>query len=246
MSFKDKKGELTTQQIVFIIILVMSFAIILFFILRLNLQEVGKKEVCHNSVALFQSTKVGGKIDLLGKLNCQINYLCLSSNSKCEDFSPDKSVKVTSKEELFRALADEMVDCWWMFGEGKIDYLGNTDFSSQCAICSIVKFDSSTSEISSDKINAEDFYAFLKNEKKSESLTYLQYLYGVDDLSKFKSTYYKNEFIDLNEKYVVLTGQNDNLLDPILERDNKVYSSLIPLENLSATELCENFDLTRA
>lgn len=244
---REKKAELTTQQIVFIIILIMSFAIILFFILRINFQEVGKKEVCHNSVALFQSTKVGGKIST-GNLNCQINYLCLSSSGKCSDFSPDTTINVKTKSEIFKSLADEMTDCWWMFGEGKVDYLEESDYDSQCAICSIVKFDSSTSEISTEKINAEEFYTFLKTEKKSDRQTYLEYLYGVDDMSKFKSAYYKNDFIDLNEKYVVMTGQNDEIINvlPFVDKGNRIYASLVPLNNLSESKLCENYDLTKA
>jgi len=45
-----KKAELTTQQIVTIIILIISFAVILFFIFRMNFGEIEKKEICHNSV----------------------------------------------------------------------------------------------------------------------------------------------------------------------------------------------------
>ena len=40
----EKKAELTTQQIVLIVLLVISFAVVLIFIVRLNLKEVSDKE----------------------------------------------------------------------------------------------------------------------------------------------------------------------------------------------------------
>lgn len=47
---KNRKGELTTQQLVMLIILILSFAVILFFIFRLNLGGTTNKEICHDSV----------------------------------------------------------------------------------------------------------------------------------------------------------------------------------------------------
>ena len=48
----NTRAELTTQQIVGLIILIISFVIILYFIFALNLGETTDKEICHNSVAL--------------------------------------------------------------------------------------------------------------------------------------------------------------------------------------------------
>ena len=48
----NKKAELTTQQLIGLIVLIVSFGVILFLILRLDLGETSKKEICHNSVLL--------------------------------------------------------------------------------------------------------------------------------------------------------------------------------------------------
>ena len=48
----NKKGELTTHQLVGLIILIVSFAVILFLLFRLNLGETTNKEICHNSVIM--------------------------------------------------------------------------------------------------------------------------------------------------------------------------------------------------
>ena len=49
---KNKKGEMTTQQIVLLIILIASFAVILGFLFKLNFGAESEKDICHNSVVL--------------------------------------------------------------------------------------------------------------------------------------------------------------------------------------------------
>ena len=51
---KDKKGALTTQQIVLLIILIASFVVILYFFMSAELGEESEKEICHNSVVIYQ------------------------------------------------------------------------------------------------------------------------------------------------------------------------------------------------
>ena len=139
---KNKNAEITTQQIVILIILVTSFVIILFFIFKLNLGSESQKDICHNSVVLK-----GKSIVVSEALDCRTNYLCISGGGKCEGINPTETVKVNpnNKGEIMKAIASEMADCWWMFGEGKLDYLSigdkNALSETSCAICSIVKFD---------------------------------------------------------------------------------------------------------
>ncbi|MEX2017252.1 MAG: hypothetical protein WD876_02165, partial [Candidatus Pacearchaeota archaeon] len=49
---KSKKGELTTQQIVTILIVIASFIILLYFLFRINPAETNQKQICYNSVLL--------------------------------------------------------------------------------------------------------------------------------------------------------------------------------------------------
>jgi len=234
-----KKGEITTQQIVFLIILILSFAIILFFIFRLDFASTSNKEICYNSVVLFEKSKISGEIDLFGKLDCRTNYLCISQGEKCKDFSADSSAKVLTKEELFKTLADGMSDCWWMFGEGKIDFTGLTDLKSQCAICSIVKFGDKLSEKYSNGISGEEFDTFLMKEKRTEQQTYFQYLYGEETSDGIPGVWTTPKSIDLSKKYVIFMGQEKF-------GGNPIFSSLISIENISSVNLCDRFDLSKA
>lgn len=143
----NKKGELTTQQLVVLIILIASFVVVLFFLFRLNLRDETNKEICHNSVVLL--SKKGG---LFSSLDCKTTYVCFSGGGNCENFNYDfKSEISLNKENSFELVKEvvqkEIEDCWWMFGEGKLDYVGGIDTPGyRCAICSTIEFDEKIQE----------------------------------------------------------------------------------------------------
>ena len=169
MKIENKKGEITTKQIVTLIILIVSFVIILFLLFRLNLGRATDKEICHNSVVL----KSAGK-GLVGQLDCKTNYLCISGGNDCEGISPTETVKINLnkeddviKKEIMKVIADEMADCWWMFGEGKVDYIGlgidDALFGEvNCALCSIISFDEKVQKVMSEEVKVSDFYEKFK------------------------------------------------------------------------------------
>ena len=158
----NKKGELTTQQIVILIVLIMSFVVILYFLFRLNFGESSEKEICHNSVVM-KANPVLSKGDV--SLNCQRTYICLTKDGSCEAMTNPNIKKVESLPEIYKVLADEMADCWWMFGEGKVDYLQNKFLKENyCSICTQLAFDDSFKEIpdfDSGEINKDEFYDYL-------------------------------------------------------------------------------------
>ena len=222
-----RKGELTTQQLVTLIILIVSFGIILFLIFNLGLGETTNKEICHNSVLLKSKSVVGGELD------CKTNYVCISGGGKCEGFNEDYTIKIDmnpkakSKEEknekiknqTMKAIADEMTDCWWMFGEGKIDYVGGIEAidKSVCSLCSVVAIDKN---ININKTSYTDFYNYLKSTKKDEYKTYLNYLFEIDevtDTNNFLGTHY----FEPGKKYSVITGlSKEGVFSSIVEKLN--------------------------
>ena len=102
------------------------------------------------------------------------------------------------------ALANEMADCWWQFGEGKLDYAGGWDIAENaaCSVCSIVDFGSNI--LKGEKITYEDFYQHLQEKEKSSSQTYLNYLYKTS-IKEDLGEYLENE-IDLSKEYFILTA----------------------------------------
>lgn len=199
----DKRGELSTQQMVVLIILIASFGIILFFIARLNLGETSEQEICHNSVITRGSSVLPtGSVPL----NCKRSYVCLTRDGSCESLTKPIKEKVETKEEVYRVLAEEMATCWWMFGEGKINYVGSEIIPDlYCSICSQIAFDDSTKDILGGEIQREEFYSYLSEKKVvGKDQTYAQYLFGTNDIS----TLYDGEFgrINLDAQQYVLMG----------------------------------------
>jgi len=200
----NKKGEMTTQQIVLLIILIASFAIILFLFFRLNLGNESEKDLCHNSVVLKKTLPTKDAIPL----NCQRSYVCISENGKCDSLVKPELKKVKTDKEVYGVLAEELKDCWWMFGEGKIDYVGKDTFSElYCSLCSQIAFDESVKGIFSEgSFSKEEFYDYMvKTKIENEEYTYAEYLYGSNDLKVISGD---KEFgtVNLDSQYFAMMG----------------------------------------
>lgn len=213
----NKKGELTTQQLVMIIILIISFAVILFLIFRLNLGRTTNSEICHDSVV----KKSNPVLALLsGELKCKTDYVCISGGEKCSGIVASSTVNVDAnkKEEILKAIAEKMADCWWMFGEGKLDYTGGGGVAgtTACAICSIIEFDDKIKSAFKDGITYKEFIDSLNTPMKlGEAETYLGYIYGFNNLNSVLEEYptsLKADYLDttrkisLEGKYMIRTG----------------------------------------
>jgi len=184
---KSKKAEITTQQIVLLIILIMSFAVILFFLFKLNLGKTTDKEICHNSVVMRGSSVIPA--DTVS-LNCKRSYVCLTEDGSCEQMTKPDIKKVEEINDVYQVLADEMVDCWWMFGEGKINYIGK-DMTERvyCSICTQLAFDDSLNKIEGieDTISKDELYNYLSVQKISGGEeTYAEYLFGTNGINQLK------------------------------------------------------------
>jgi len=185
---KNKFGELTTQQIVLLVILIVSFIIILIFIFFLKPGETNDENVCHNSVVMRSNALLPSETI---PLDCKTKYVCITQDGSCEQMTGPTIEKVTTKDEVYKVLADQMSNCWWMFGEGKLDYVGK-DFLPKhlyCSICSTVAFDDSVKKIfNAGTIDKKDFYNFLFTEKVSgKDITYSEYMSGIKDSQSLKT-----------------------------------------------------------
>ena len=106
MRFKNTKGELSTEQIVLLIILIVSFVIILFFLFALRPGQESKKEVCHQSVVLKGNVAI--PTDAM-PLKCETNYLCITKDGTCEGLTKPSIEKVNSEEEIYDVTKKEEI-----------------------------------------------------------------------------------------------------------------------------------------
>lgn len=193
---KNRKGELTTQQIILLIILIASFAIILFFLFRLNLGSETDAELCHNSVITRGSSVIPS--DSV-PLKCSREYVCITEDGSCEGMTNPQVEKVKTSNEVYSVLAGKMAECWWIYGAGSVDYVGKDFFKKDnyCSICSQILFDDSLNGIKdsegnpafeSGEISKDDLYDFLAVAQYSDQQTYAEYLFGTNDLGLLKQT----------------------------------------------------------
>ncbi len=158
----DRKGEMTSSQILTLVIAIGGFIVVLIFLAILY--DTGKgedeKELCRLSIL----TRATAYDALQGTvpLKCQTGKICISRSGKsdaCPEFLGEKgvegvkleSIDAKGKEQIEGILARAMYSCWSMTGKGNLDLFGGfwkeLGFDSEgdvekatCLVCSRVAF----------------------------------------------------------------------------------------------------------
>jgi|GEM_PF-904222 len=240
-----KRGDISTAQIVLFIVLIASFIVIVYFLVRLNLGGETESQICHTSVVTRSTNFLTQKV-LTTPINCKTSYICLSKDGSCEKMTSPEIKKVGTKEGVYQVLAEQGADCWWKFGEGKLDYVG-TEIRYEvngptpklyCSICSQIAFDDSlysmfTTDLgipdlpASDYpslINKQEFYTYLANTNvPGKEITYMDYFLGlknselISDALESKNSYFG--YIDVKKQHLVMMGEFSVIgtLDQILD-----------------------------
>lgn len=195
----NKRGEMSSQMIVSLVLLLVGFVIILSILPGLFSGINKDREVCHQSVLLRATTQ----IDSLGmgglSLNCKTQKYCLTSKgviqgliSRSGEDSCDsvfkgskevKNIKVETKKDIEKFISEQVIDCWLMMGEGKLslftpsiaERLGFKTVSSSCIICSRIAF-SENLDISEEELKNIDVYGYMRENKISgRDISYSDY-----------------------------------------------------------------------
>lgn len=150
-----------SMELITVLVIILASTIVILFSYAKISEFVNSKsdtEICKTSVELRAKSKVLG-IDLLKiPINCP--------ESKPIQVKNKGDWKTETKKEL----AGAMYDCWYQFGEGKLDFLDEYDFgdyNQRCYICSSFVFDK---ELSKETIEKFDIYLTENG--------YTSYLYG--------------------------------------------------------------------
>jgi len=188
---KDKKGALTTQQIVLLIILIASFVVILYFFMKTDLGGQSEEQICYDSVVRASHKDIPGEVDL----NCERTYICITADGTCEGMTKPDKREVENVEEIYSVLSQEMAECWWMFGAGKLDYVGKDAFrKNYCSICSHVLFDDSLRNlkgIKKGRLSKDKLYDYMSKHNTSvgedqKKMTYAEYILGTNNVDRLK------------------------------------------------------------
>jgi len=125
-----------------------------------------------------------------------------------------KIEKIKTQEQAYSFLANQMADCWWMFGEGEVNYLSKDllDSNLYCSICSQLAFDDSLNGVfPNGEINRRDFYDYLSRTNISgKEQSYLDYIVGVKSSQEIKSTLQNSDSdfgkITFGKQYYLVMG----------------------------------------
>jgi hypothetical protein len=163
----DKKGMMETivKAIPVIIIGAILLGVVLVSIFVFTKSSVDR-EACRDSVLLKARSKVLGNT-LFDQLQCETDNV---------------KVKATAEDEIYTELAGEMYDCWYQFGEGKVDFLDDYDAwqgDRWCFVCSKLTFDEDVVE-DVDGVSVDNFNDFMatKTIPLKKEQTFHNYIYG--------------------------------------------------------------------
>jgi hypothetical protein len=226
----NKKGsDPVSPVLVGVIIVIISGIILIVFVVITNPKKMTDEEVCHNAV-LTRAASVLPKETV--PLTCKTSYVCISKDGTCEAMTNPEIIKANTADDVYNALANQMVNCWAMFGEGSLDYIGNKyDYDLYCSICSQIAFDNSLDNLfatnpsaisrasagipetdSNFLIDKKKFYDYLSNNNVSgKDVSYINYFLGLQN-SKLLSDALQDKnsnygYIDLKKQYFVTMGE---------------------------------------
>ncbi|MDO8517629.1 MAG: hypothetical protein Q7S33_05905 [Nanoarchaeota archaeon] len=199
-----KRAELTSTQLVTIILLLMGFAILVFVFFSFDWNLNSKKQVCHESVVYRGIIPGIAGAKTLMPLKCETEKVCITSGligGKCTDefdiASGVTKVKVSNPTQIEKAIAENFVDCWSMMGKGKLSLFqqywaetyGLGGVYPTCVVCSRIAFDSKKLEeagITNDDLAKIDVMGYMRTHLiPGGSITYYDYLLnGSADMSE--------------------------------------------------------------
>ncbi len=153
-----KRGDLS-RYIAGIVILILSMLVLVFFLVRSNLEEGTADQICQTSILTRATTP-----DVAQRyvpLKCTTKKVCLTINEDCLQLQNEENVMNVkldtsrpqeSADIIEKYVADATFDCWKITGQGKLDlfatplsknyfenvenYFNLNDPKASCIICS--------------------------------------------------------------------------------------------------------------
>ena len=245
---------MTSTQITTMVLLIIGLAILLAFFYRFNFLGQIDRETCHESVILRGTlpTLVQDTIPL----KCTPRKMCVTQKTfgkgECTEFGTDKrvdKVKVNSENNVAKLIADEMVDCWSMMGEGKLSLFSKTSSESfgftgvypTCVICSRIAFDKNN--LNGVDLTQVDVAKYMRTYKvPGQEITYAEYFaQKKGDVSIEENLWVENldnkneinEFIDKNKGTIIDSAQIEEVKQT---SDNKDKEMAIVFMQISSPE----------
>lgn len=153
----EKKAQM--RMLAWIVIALAVSALLFWLGLKLSqkAEHTTWKSTCRASIESHARFK---RLDLHSQIKCPTLFITIKEELKTAQ----------QKDEALKRIADAMVDCWQIHGEGKLElFEGDGVF---CSVCTIIDFKYKDAII-------EDFELFLATQRYKDR-TYLEYLSGIE------------------------------------------------------------------
>ncbi len=183
---KNKKGDLAFKIIISLVILLVTGIIVFFFISMMPFKETVDKEACHQSVVLrSQQIVVLKPGQTLGiPLRCKTEEIIIDSSDE---------------KEIKKEIANALYDCWWMLGEGEMNFFGRGwTKDTYCVLCSTIEF-SETTQGKIKEIHGIDNY-LIETNIPGQDFSYAQFLTTNEAPQITKE---QESVLDTSKKYAV-------------------------------------------
>jgi len=132
----EKKGELTSKQIITIVILIISFGVIILFWFFLNPGGEISKQACLNSITMRGGIPLDFFKDIV-VVKCKTQKVCITSGEACEVTGKEVlAIKVENDEDVSEMISKLVEDCWTMTAKGESKY----GEYKHCGMCNLVYF----------------------------------------------------------------------------------------------------------
>lgn len=193
-----KKGEITSGQLILMILLIIGFVIIVYFLYSIfNWNPIIDEQACHESV-VFRSTVNFGfiKSSKIVPLKCQTEKICMSmSKNDCNQVgknTPNNPVTkinldkdpIKARQQILDQFAESMRKCHSMLGEGQLLFMPERigwgekywTGTNYCLICARIVLDEEAMQ-KIDDISYAELYRELGTKALPDKKSYLEYLY---------------------------------------------------------------------
>jgi hypothetical protein len=188
----DCRGELTTETIVRLVLIIAGIAIVLVILfLAFDFNSMSQTEICR--LGVLSRATVGESAQPYVPLKCTTGKICLTEKTDCDEFAGEKDVLTITLPDnkpreaakiIEETTANAMFDCWSMMGQGKLDLFGSYSpgrglrpEENVCVICSRVALGQVSKEVFEEGVGKGNLnvHEYLRsNQVPGSSFTYLQ------------------------------------------------------------------------
>ncbi len=221
--FNLKKNAEISFVLVSVIIIIMTFLLyIMFFTSMSDIISQKSDDIACNTFLSAKETSVYKIVDFF----VNVNLYCKQDQIIIKDYKKD--------EEVFEKIADSMSRCWYRYGEGEYDFMGNFDTDGNwCFVCAQIDFDESLAN--KKKMDYLDFVKWSNENYVDKSLIEESVDITYFDYFNMKYTDVSNDQIkEIGEEISTLSSSENNIVRDFMFILSDEY---VKLQNLRLKEI---------